>query len=71
MTSVAAEQFHREHDPLVHYGPVWRKHREPGESFAACDHEHDGRSRELTTHVPWVTCVACKEFLTSNGESPK
>jgi hypothetical protein len=63
MTSVNAELFHREHDPLVHYGPVWSKRREPGESFAACDHEHDGRSRELTTHVPWVTCPACKEAL--------
>jgi hypothetical protein len=66
MTSVAAEQFHREHDPLVHYGPVWRKRRNPGESHAACDVPDDGRSRELTTHVPWVTCQACKSFLESS-----
>lgn len=61
MTSVAAEQFHREHDPLVHYGPVWTKRREPGESFAACDLSET--SGTLTTHVPWVTCPKCKEFM--------
>jgi hypothetical protein len=67
MTSVAAEQFHAEHDPAVHYGPVWSKRREPGGSLAACDVENDGRSRELTTHAPWVTCSKCKEFLTEGA----
>jgi hypothetical protein len=63
MTSVAAEQFHAEHDPVVHYGPVWGKHRESGESFAACDVANEEPSAMLTTHVPWVTCRKCKEFL--------
>lgn len=67
MTSVNAALFHRDHDPLVHYGPVWSKRRDPGESLAACDVENDGRSRELTTHAPWVTCPKCKEFLLEGG----
>ena len=62
MTSVAAEQFHREHDPLVHYGPVWKKPREQ-QTFAACGTEGDGNSSTLTTNMPWVTCRACKEAL--------
>lgn len=67
MTSVAAEQFHREYDPPVHYGPIWNKERESGESYAACD--HDEPHATLTTHVPSVTCRACKEFLFSNDGS--
>lgn len=63
MTSVAAEQFHREHDPVVHYGPVWSKRRQGGESFAACDAANDESATQMTTHVPWVTCGKCKEFL--------
>jgi hypothetical protein len=65
MTSVAAEQFHREHDPVVHYGPLWSKSRNSGESFAACDVANQHSSATLTTHVPWVTCRDCKLFLDS------
>ena len=62
MTSVNAELFHREHDPVVHYGPVWQKPRDR-QTFAACGTESAGRSSTLTTHMPWVTCSACKEAL--------
>ena len=62
MTSVAAEQFHRERDPVMHYGPVWNKARKSGESFAACDTANESSSATLTTHLPWVTCSACKRI---------
>lgn len=68
MTSVAAEAFHREHDPVVHYGPVWNKKREIGETFAACNGDN-GSHATLTTHKPWVTCSACKEILSEGGKS--
>ena len=67
MTSVNAELFHRDHDPSVHYGPVWGKPRGQ-QTFAACGNESDGRSSTLTTHMPWVTCSACKEWLSSRSE---
>jgi hypothetical protein len=63
MTSVAAEQFHRDFDPVVHYGPIWSKRRESGESFAACDNANDSPHATLTTHAPWVTCSECKSYL--------
>lgn len=62
MTSVNAELFHREHDPAVHYGPVWNRSRKSGDTFAACG-EIAGSSATLTTHLPWVTCQRCKAEL--------
>lgn len=70
MTSVNAELFHRQYDPPVHYGPVWNKKREIGETFAACDGDTESHAT-LTTHVPWVTCAACKEWLSSRNEESK
>lgn len=67
MTSVAAEMFHREHDPVVHYGPVWSKPRKSGESFAACEAANESPDAILTTHMPWVTCRACRELSSEVG----
>ncbi len=68
MSSVNAEMFHREHDPLIHYGPVWNRPRKSGDTFAVCGTESDGRSSTLTTHMPWVTCSACKEALADGAK---
>lgn len=55
MTSVAAEQFHRESDPLVHFSPGWS-------GVAPCGANADD-PYSSTGYVPWVTCPECKEFL--------
>lgn len=67
MTSVNAELYHSQYDPPVHYGPVWNKKREIGETFAACNGDTES-SATLTKHVPWVTCSACKEWLSDRSE---
>lgn len=54
MTSIAAEQFHREHDPLVHFGLPWTTELPCGAD----------RSKVETASFPQlVTCPECKEFL--------
>jgi hypothetical protein len=68
MTSVAAEQFHREYDPPVHYGPVWRNGHSVGESLAACANSNDACDDTMSTYIGWVTCQACKEYLANQKE---
>jgi len=50
---------------VIHYGPVWGRHRRLGESFSLCN--VDDEAAMLSTHEPMVTCETCLAMLGKPG----